>query len=98
MIKNFDGTEYLNTYEKLMSDKNLSLQAKGVYMYLCFSTHRGELIPRSKILEDLNIGKDSLCKYLKELKESGYLNVNQTKQENGRYNYNIYSLSNKEGK
>lgn len=73
---------------------NLSLQAKGVYAYLCSFSGRGnDVFPsRKKMCYDLNISNDSLGKYLKELKDNNYIEIKQEK-EAGKFKNNIYKIN-----
>lgn len=80
--------------KSIMLDTNISLQAKGVFAYLVTYAGNGNTAfpKRETIMYHLGIGKDSLTKYLKELKDRGYLEVNQVKSETGRFAHNIYKL------
>lgn len=79
--------------KKVMQDKDLSIQAKGVYSYLCsFSGKGNDSFPsRNKITHDLHISNNSLGKYLNELKGKRYIEVKQIK-ENGKFSNNIYKI------
>lgn len=80
--------------KKVMQDPTLSLQAKGLFSYLTtYANKDGDCFPsRDLMCSHLNIGKDTITKYLKELKGAGYLEVEQVK-ENGKFAHNIYHLS-----
>lgn len=77
----------------VMRDKNLSIGAKAVYAYLAsFAGNKEYAFPgRDLMCEELGISKDSLLKYMKLLKELGYLEVEQVKKE-GKFAHNIYKL------
>ena len=71
---------------EVLSDKNLSWKAKGIFAYLYskpddwdFSMHR--------IKDDSTDGKESVRMGLKELEDAGYLI--RTRQINGRMNYHL---------
>ena len=80
--------------KKLMQDPNLSLQAKGVFSYLATYANRdGDCFPSRELMcSHLNISKDTITKYIKELKEAGYLEVEQVKN-GGKFSHNVYHLS-----
>lgn len=77
----------------VMRDKNLSIGAKAVYAYLSsFAGNKEYAFPgRDLMCEELGISKDSLLKYMKLLKELGYLEVEQVKKD-GKFAHNIYKL------
>lgn len=79
--------------KNVMQDPNLSLQAKGLFSYLAtYANKDGDCFPsRDLMCSHLNIGKDTITKYLRELKEAGYLDVEQVK-ENGKFAHNVYHL------
>lgn len=79
--------------KSVMQDTNLNIGAKAVYAYFCSFTGAGNncFPTRDKICSDLGVSKDTLSKYLKNLVESGYLIVEQAK-ENGKFSHNIYTL------
>ena len=80
--------------KSVMTDTRISIQAKGVFAYLVtFAGNGTTAFPkRETIMHHLGIGKDSLSKYLKELKNSGYLEVEQVKTDKGRFSHNVYKL------
>jgi hypothetical protein len=84
----------------LMSDRTLSIGAKGLFCYL--SSIAGATIneefggraswpSRSRICRDLDINKDTFTGYLSELKEGGYIKVEQ-KKSSGKFGHNVYIL------
>ena len=79
----------------VMQDNKLSLQAKGIYAYLCSYSGKGKdsFPSRKKMCFDLNISNDTLGKYLNELKENGYIAINQSKNENNKFANNIYTIN-----
>lgn len=81
-------------HKVVMKDNTLSIGAKGLYAYLCaYAGNDGSAFPgRDLITYELNIGKDTLGKYMKELKEAKYIHVVQEKEE-GKFAHNIYHLT-----
>lgn len=78
----------------VMQDQCISIMAKALYAYFCSFTGAGDSCfpSRNKICFDLNISKDSVSKYIRELKEVGLIDVEQVK-ESGKFSYNVYKLS-----
>ena len=78
---------------RVMRDERLSIGAKVVYAYLAsFAGNKEYAFPgRDLMCKELGISKDSLLKYMRLLKEFGYLEVEQVK-EGGRFAHNIYKL------
>ena len=79
--------------KSVMQDTELSISAKAVYSYFCSFTGSGDTCfpSRKKICFDLGIANNSLSKYLNELINNGYLQVEQVK-EKGRFSHNVYTL------
>lgn len=77
----------------IMQDNELSIQAKGLYAYICSFSGKGNGVfpSRKKICTDLNISNDSLSKYVKELTDKQYIIVTQNKEE-GKFANNIYNI------
>lgn len=80
--------------KKVMKDKSLHIIAKSIYSYICSYSGKGkDAFPsQSLICNDLDISKDTLAKYVKQLKESGYITVKQEK-EKGKFAKNIYTIN-----
>ena len=80
--------------KNVMKDRNLSIGAKGVFAYLCaYAGSEDHSFPsRDLITHELGINKDTLTKYMKELKESRYIQVKQNKTNN-RFANNIYYIT-----
>lgn len=74
---------------------DLSLGAKAVYAYLAsFAGNTGVAFPSMALMmEELNISKNTLRKYLKELQEKGLVIVEQGK-DGTQFANNIYYLTN----
>ena len=86
--------EFGVVHKVVMKDNTLSIGAKGLYAYLCaYAGNDGSAFPgRDLITYELNIGKDTLGKYMKELKEAKYIHVVQDKEE-GKFAHNVYYLT-----
>lgn len=78
----------------VMRDKTLSVGARCLYSYLAtFAGSEGMCYPsRDVITNELKINKDTFTKYLRELKESGYIVVHKNKQSEGQRYNNIYEI------
>lgn len=77
----------------VMQDRELHYISKVIYSYFCSFAGNGETCfpTRSKICYDLQLSTDTFSKYLKQLVEVGYIEVEQIK-ENGRFSHNIYTM------
>ncbi|MGN1346073.1 MAG: helix-turn-helix domain-containing protein, partial [Eubacteriales bacterium] len=71
----------------------LSIGAKAVYAYFCSFTGAGDSCfpSREKICYDLKITKDTLSKYIRSLRDCGYIEVEQSK-EGVKFSRNIYTM------
>jgi len=78
---------------KISKDQNLSIEAKGLYLYFYSFTKSGhdEFPYVGEILEDLGISKTRYYKHLKLLINSGYLRLGQDKLS-GKYISNFYEV------
>jgi DNA-binding transcriptional MocR family regulator len=81
--------------KSVMTDKTVSLQAKGLYSYLCtFANADHKAWPGiEKIMNDLGISRNSIFKYLKELKDKGYITTEQQQKNDGTYSTNVYNIN-----
>lgn len=77
----------------VMLDSALTLEAKGIYAYLCAFTGQGNTAfpGRERILADLGINKDTYYRHYDLLLAEGYVQVQQQRCENG-FSRNIYTL------
>ena len=78
-----------------MKDRELSIQAKGVYSYLvsCAGNDKQTYPTQEKMCYDLNIGKvDTLKKYIKQIQARGYIKIVKTKKGNLHYR-NVYLIA-----
>ena len=97
-----DKVKMLGIYEegygvvakKVMRDKTLNILSKAVYAYICSYTGKGkDAFPSQNLIcRDLGIGKSTLVKYIKELKDRGYVTVIQHK-EKGKFAQNLYTVN-----
>ncbi len=80
--------------KSVMQSQEISIKAKAVYAYFCSFTGAGDSCfpSRNKICTDLEISKDSLTKYIRELREAGLLKIEQEKSD-GRFLRNVYTLT-----
>ncbi len=80
--------------KKVMQDTTISTQAKALYAYLSSYAGAGETAwpGRDLICLHLGIGKDSFSKYLKELKNKNYVEVNKKRNFEGKYYKNVYTI------
>ena len=96
LIKGFDinSAGYGIIPKLVMLDRDLHVTAKAIYAYFCSYTGAGDTCfpSRKKICYDLNISFETFTKHLKTLITSGYVKVEQIK-ENGRFSHNLYTLS-----
>ena len=89
---NFKGYGIVPKYA--MTDPALTIEAKGIYAYLCSFSGRGtSAFPtRNTILSDLKIGKDAYYNHFRLLCDEGYIVVTQTKGERSVFAKNIYTI------
>ena len=80
--------------KKVMRDKTLNILSKAVYAYICSYAGKGkDAFPSQNLIcGDLGIGKSTLLKYIKELKDRGYITVIQHK-EKGKFAQNLYTVN-----
>ena len=78
-----------------MKDREMSIQAKGVYSYLvsCAGDDKQTYPTKEKMCYDLGIKKvDTLTKYIKQIQARGYIKIVKTKRDNLRYK-NVYLIA-----
>lgn len=80
--------------KKVMKDKRLHIYSKAIYSYICSYSGKGnDAFPSQKLIcSDLGISKDSLSKYLKPLKELGYITTKQ-ENNNGKFSNTVYTIN-----
>ncbi|UNM95922.1 helix-turn-helix domain-containing protein [Ignatzschineria rhizosphaerae] len=84
------------TVEKwVLTDPKINIHAKAIYSLLCaYAGGKDSAFPSVDTLTvQLNISKDTIYKYIKELREKGVIEVEQIR-EGGRFSRNIYTLLN----
>lgn len=74
--------------QQIMQDKNLTLQAKAIYIYF-LQISNGErsfkLKSPSEIQCELGIGSHAYYSHVHRLIDSGYIKIQQTRNEKNRY-------------
>src|SRR5699024_2412847 len=78
-----------------MKDREMSIQAKGVYAYLvsCAGNDKQTYPTKEKMCYDLGIKKvDTLSKYIKQIQTRGYIKIVKTKRDNLKYK-NVYLIA-----
>lgn len=78
----------------VMSDRNLTVEAKTIYAYFATCIGAGDTSFPSvgEICKDLNMGEDRFRKHQKNLVERGYLTIRKDPSANGRYSTNVYVI------
>lgn len=78
----------------VMQDKRLTIQAKAIYGYFCSYAGAGKTAfpKQAKILSDLKISRNCYYTHFNLLKEYGYIQTYQEKNEDGSFARNIYTL------
>ena len=92
-VRGMNGAGFGIIQKSVMQNRELHVTAKAIYAY--FSSFVGggnSCFPsRSKICYDLDISKDTLTKYLNNLINCGYLEIEQA-TEGGKFSHNVYTL------
>lgn len=80
--------------QSVLRDSNLSIEAKGIYSYLCTfaNANREASVDIDTIVDELKISENRFFKYRKELVDKGYLIIKNTRSNN-RVDINIYILN-----
>lgn len=88
------GKGYGQIPKMLTKDKDLSIEAKGIYAYMASYAGGGEsAFPRvSQICNDLNISEDRYFKHRKPLIEKGYVTIKKNTKK-GKFDNNVYILN-----
>ena len=83
-LVSIDSKGYGKIYKSVMRDRNLPLLAKTIYAYFCAYAGCGcQAFPkREKILNDLQINKDTFTKHLNLLVEGRYISKERTRTGN----------------
>ena len=79
----------------LMRDKEISIEAKGIYAYISSYAGNGSTaFPSiSLICSDLGISEKRFYSHKKILEERGYIQVEQERGPNGTFNRNVYTIN-----
>lgn len=84
-----DSKGYGKIYKSIMRNKEIPVQSKALYAYLCSYAGSGTTAypKRERILRDLQIGKNAYTKYLRILIDTGF--IRRTRTPSG----NIYEIA-----
>lgn len=98
----FEGTIYEDGYgllaQKVMRDKNLPRQSKLIYAYMCAFAgvnKDGErtAFPSVELqCNELDMTENTYYKWRKPLIDYGYIKINKQRDENSKFERNIYSI------
>lgn len=100
----FEGTIYESGYgwvaQKVMRDKKIHSTAKAIYAYICSMAGNPKDLDGRKAFPSVSLMKAELginsdgtfYKYMKQLKQNGYLKVEQEKNLEGKFKRNIYKI------
>ena len=78
-----------------MQDRRLTIEAKAIYSYFCSYAGAGkyDVFPsRATILKDLGITEKRYYRHFGQLKELGYITVEQQTTEKGQFYRNVYTI------
>ena len=95
-FKVYNDTGYGLVPRSVMRNPELSFQAKAIYSYLAsFAGNTGRAFPSTSLMsKELDMSRDTLFKYLKELKEKKVITVERERTDKGTFDRNIYYLHN----
>lgn len=95
MDKLLYSTGYGILPKSVMQDRSIKIESKAIFAYLVTYAGNGDMAfpGRELICQDLGISKDRFYKYMTELKEKGYIEISQVKDEKGKFAHNIYKLN-----
>lgn len=82
------------TVEKwVLTNPDISIGAKGLYALICsYAGGKDNAYPSIGLMcSQLNVSKNTLHKYLKELKDNNCIDIEQVR-EGGKFSHNIYKL------
>jgi hypothetical protein len=98
----FEGTIYEGGYgliaRQVMRDPELTPTAKAIYSYICsFAASEGSsertAFPSVDLqCTELGISKDTYYKHRSSLVKKGYLRIEKTRGENGKFDRNLYKI------
>ncbi len=80
--------------KRVMRDKQLSIEAKAIYAYLCSYAGGGnEAFPSViKMLGDLQVSENRFYKHMNNLIDSGYIVKRRIMDENNLFRNNVYEI------
>jgi len=77
---------------EIINDPEISRDARFLFVYLCSKPDDWKFF-NSKIEKDLKCSKDTRVKYFKELIETGWITVSQSKKDSGEWGGNEIALN-----
>ena len=82
-------------YQDVMRNKDIPLEAKGIYAYLAsLSNAKNECYPTVELIcHELRISKDRYYKYMHILDDAGVIKKIQKKTKEGYFSRNVYKLT-----
>lgn len=98
LLKHPEGSIYSDGYGQIgkviMRDREISIEAKGIYAYLCSYSGGGDCAypSRDMICKDLGISINRYYKHFKMLVDGGYLHVARLRSEGNTFENNVYML------
>ena len=93
-MKNEKNKGYGLVYQNIMRNKNLSIEAKAIYAYLCsYAGNKGECYPKiDLIINELNISKSRFYKHIEQLIQYKVIFKCQKKNKN-LWSNTIYKIN-----
>lgn len=81
--------------KKVMKDKDLSIEAKAIFSFLCSYTGKGDTaFPSVQLITDrLGISRQRYNKHREALEAKGYITVTQERTDGGNFKRNIYQIN-----
>ena len=92
-VAEVDSKGYGKIPKLVMKDKDLAIEAKAIYAYLCSYAGSGNTaFPSVSLMcDDLNISDNRFYKYKKQLTDKGYITVSRKRVE-GKWETNVYKI------
>ena len=82
---------YFQMLRTTAQNKSLSFEARGVLAYLLSKADNWELQPKD-LMNEGHCGRDRINRIIKELKDHNYLKAEQTQDDDGKFERNVYTL------
>lgn len=78
----------------VMTDTDLSAEAKAIYSYLCsYAGNKNTAYPSVSLMRThLNMSENRFYKHRKQLIEKGYIKIDRMQRKDGTWENNIYTL------